>query len=47
MVACDFPDMCINGDGVVMSEGKECDAVGNFPSTTIDFGEGVDEVCIA
>jgi len=47
VVACDFPDVCIDGDGVVVSESKECDAVGDFPSTAIDFGEGVDEVGIA
>ena len=46
VVACDFPDVCIDGYGVMVLEGKECDAVGDFPSTAIDFGESTYEVVV-
>ena len=44
MVTRDFPDVCVNRHGVVVPEGEECDAVGYFASTAINFGERSDEV---
>lgn len=47
VITCDFPDVCIDGYGVMVSEGKECDAVSDFPPTAIDFSESTNEVVVA